>query len=268
MTFFVRKYSIGFVFLGLLFACQTIPTSEYSGTSEDLNLIKSIKNNANKFSSERSILWVEKGYLSDEEINLLQERIDKGIADIENFIGVNFDKEVYKKDKIEYFVHSKKEASHTITRYQPRKYMSPVVFLTYADVFRTPYLHETVHIIAWDWNTLWMKEGLAVFLNDKLGGYPAFPNYGVDIDNLAKSNIHFRNAMNLVGQNGVPRFSDRKERRVFYIFSGSFVKYLHTNLGIKNLMEIYKPKNTKKAVAQITGKNLDKWKKEWVDSLK
>ena len=67
MTRFVKKYSIGFVFSVLLFGCQTIPTSEYSGSSEDLNLLISIKNNAKEFSSERSILWVEKGYLSQKE---------------------------------------------------------------------------------------------------------------------------------------------------------------------------------------------------------
>jgi hypothetical protein len=55
---------------------------------------------------------------------------------------------------------------------------------------------------------------------------------------------------------------------MFYIFSGSFVKYLYTNLGIEKLMDISKLKNTKKAVAEIAGKDLDKWKKELIDSLK
>lgn len=267
MSRFFIWNSICFALL-LVISCQTIPTSEYSGSSRDLNLIASIKSNAEKYVSDRSILLVESGYLSKEEANLLQKIIDKAIVEIENFIGIKFGKEAYKKEKIEYFIHSGREASHTITGYQPRKYMLPVVFLTYAAERRAPYIHETVHIVAWDWNTLWIKEGLAVFLNDKLGGYPAFPNFGVDIDQLAKSNFAFKSPLNSIGQNGIPEFSSKEERRIFYIFSGSFVKYLYTHIGIEKLMEIYKAKDTKKAVAEITAKHIELWKKEWINSLK
>ena len=253
--------------LTIVVGCQTVPISEYSGSSRDLSLIASIKSNAEKYSSDRSALWVERDYISKEEANLLQQKIDKGIFEIENFIGMQFDKVAYNKDKIEYFVHSRREASHTITTYHPRKYMYPVIFLTFAAEKRAPYVHETVHIIAWDWNTLWIKEGLAVFLNDKLGGYPAFPNFGADIDEFAKSNINSRQALNLIGQNGVPRFSDSMERRLFLVFSGPFVKYLEANLGIEKLMEIYVAKDTQKAFAEKTGKTLDVWKKDWIDSL-
>ena len=77
--------------------------------------------------------------------------------------------------------------------------MFPVIFLTWADEKKAPYIHETVHIIAWDWNTLWIKEGLTVFLNDKLGGYPSFPNFGKDIDELARINLHFSLTLGMVG---------------------------------------------------------------------
>ena len=33
-------------------------------------------------------------------------------------------------------------------------------------------------------------------------------------------------------------------------------------------MEIYKAKNTKEAIAEITGRKLDVWKKGWIDSIK
>lgn len=55
-----------------------------------------------------------------------------------------------------------------ITGYQPRKYMHPVIFLSFESEKKAPFVHETIHIIAWDWHTIWLKEGLAVFLNDKL----------------------------------------------------------------------------------------------------
>jgi len=263
-----KKIFVGFTLLTIGLSSQTFPISEYSGSSRDLELIESIKSNGVQYSSDRSVLWVERDYLSKREANLLQQKIDKGIFEIENFIGIQFDTKAYKNDKIEYFVHSRREASHTITTYHPRKYMFPVIFLTWADEKKAPYIHETVHIIAWDWNTLWIKEGLAVFLNDKLGGYPSFPNFGKDLDKLARTNLRFSFTLGIVGRNGIPKFSDRKERRLFYIFSGSFVKFLYERIGIQKLMEIYKAKNTEKAIAEITGKELDIWKKEWIDSIK
>lgn len=84
-----------------------------------------------------------------------------------------------------------------------------VIFLTHAAEERSPYVHETVHIIAWNWHTMWIKEGLAVFLNDHLGGYPAFPSFGRDIDDFAKSKLAYKFPLRLVGQNGIPKLRDR-----------------------------------------------------------
>ena len=68
-----------------------------------------------------------------------------------------------------------------------------------------------MHIIAWDWNTLWIKEGLTVFLNDKLGGYPSFPNFGKDIDELARINLHFSLTLGMVGGMEYPNSQIRKK---------------------------------------------------------
>ena len=131
------------------------------------------------------ILWVEAGYLSPDEAGDLHRRIDAGIEAVEKFLALPFSRAAYGQEKIEFFIHSRRAPSHTITGYRPREYMHPVVFLSYAKRKRTPYLHETVHIIAWDWNSLWLKEGLAVHLNDSLGGYAAFPNFGESVDDFA-----------------------------------------------------------------------------------
>lgn len=89
-----KKIFIGFAFLTIGVGFQAFPISEYSGSSRDLNLIASIKSNGVKYSTDRSVLWVERDYLSKEEANLLQKKIDKGIFEIENFIGMQFDKKV------------------------------------------------------------------------------------------------------------------------------------------------------------------------------
>jgi hypothetical protein len=268
MSVLLKKEFWGLIFLLCAAACQTIPTSEYSGSMKDLGLIASIKGDGEQHVSDRSILWVEKGYLSKNQAITLQRKIDQGIGEIENFTGLKYDPAVYKKVRIEYFAHTRPEASHTITGYDPRKYMSPVIFLRFAAEGKAPYIHEAVHIIAWDWYALWMKEGLAVFLNDKLHGDPAYPNFGKNLDRFSRNNLDRRQPLSLIGQNGVPVFADQVERRFFYIFSGSFVKYLYTHIGIEKLMKIYTAKDTRKAIAEITGRNMNLWKKDWIASLK
>jgi hypothetical protein len=251
----------------LAFSNTTIG-AEYSGSKRDLDTIRRIQQNADTYVSDRSILWIEKGYLSKSNVKRLHKKIDNSIHEIEDFIGIKYDIDAYKTDKIEYFIHSRHEPSHTITAYQPRKFMHPVIFLTFASEKKAPFVHETVHIIAWDWHTLWLKEGLAIFLNDKLGGYPSFPNFGKNIDKLAKSNLRFPSIIAKIGQDGIAKFSNREERRIFYLLSGSFVKFIYDNIGMEKLMKIYREKNTSNAVKELTGKKLDVWKKEWIDSIK
>ena len=122
----------------------------------------------------------------------------------------------------------------------------------------------------WNFHSLWIREGLAIFLNDKLGGYPAFPNFGRDIDKSAKLLLDYKskNVLKMIGQEGIPDFSDREEREVFYILSGSFVKFLEIHLGINRFKELYEQENMREAFIRITGKGVDEWKNEWMNSLK
>ncbi len=246
----------------------TCTVDNITGPCRFIRTIKTIKADHDKYVSNRSILWIEKAYLSREEAMHLHERIDKGIGDVENALGLKFAAEVYGQEKIEFFVHGARRPSHTITAYWPRRFLHPVIFLTYAKGRRTPYLHEIVHIVAWDWHALWLKEGLAVVLNDRLGGYRAFPNFGRSLDNLAREfdgggSFPATAAMDLIGQNGVPEFDNRKVRRIFYIFAGSFVAYLERKIGLPVLMKIYSAEDTAAAILRLTGKPVGQWKAEW-----
>lgn len=245
----------------------------YTGRCRDIGLIRSIKSDGEKRFSARSALWVEAGYLSADEAGELHQRIDAGIEAVENFLGLPFSREAYGQEKIEFFVHSRRAPSHTITGYSPRKYMHPVVFLSFAKGKRTPYLHEIVHIIAWDWNALWLKEGLAVHLNDRLGGYASFPNFGEPVDEFAGRVLRREfppamEALDLVGENGIPRFSDRRVRRMFYILSGSYTGYLLREWGVEKFMRIYSAKDTEAAIQQETGKPAWRWKEAWLGGVK
>ena len=73
-------------------------------------------------------------------------------------------------------------------------------------------------------------------MNDRLSGYAAFPNFGESIDAFAGRVLRREfppaiEALDLVGENGIPRFEDRRVRRMFYILAGSYAGYLVREWG-------------------------------------
>ena len=251
---------------------QECSHGKITGRCRDIGLIRSVKQNGYNLSSDGLVLWVEQGYLPRERARALLRRIDKGIEDIEAFLGVEFDSEVYGQNRIEYFVHGRRTRSHTLTGSSPRKYLHPVVLLSQAKSGRTPYLAETVKIIAWDWGSRWLFNGLSIHLNDALSGYPAFPNFGDPLDDMAAAALGGRSAatgqaLNLVGRNGVPKLDNRRLRRMFYVLSGSFVGHLVRAAGISKIMEVYPIKDTEAAILAVTGKSVEAWKEEWMGTL-
>lgn len=221
-------------------------------------------------STERAQLWVEKNYMSEKEIAQLGELVDEGIKKVEDYLGTSFEKEYGHKSKITYYIKSGNFVSHVYGGYDQNQYLKPIVFLSYSKEKKTPYLHETVHILSPEFSSLWVREGLAVYLNDKLGGYPCFPNLGKDIDLSAMECLAIpKNPLPYVGENGIPKiFQNNEERNKFYTLSGSFVKYIENKIGIQKFMVIYKAPDTQKAFQEITQKSIEDWKKEWIGYLK
>ena len=268
-------FSVAFGIVALQAApsdAQECRHGKITGRCRDIRLIQSIKQNGYNLSSDSLVLWVEQGYLPRERARALFRRIDKGIEDIEAFLGVEFDSEIYGQEWIEYFVHGRRARSHTLTGSSPRKYLHPVVLLSQAKRRRTPYLAETVKIIAWDWGSRWLFNGLSVHLNDALSGYPAFPNFGDPLDDMAAAALGEGSpvtgqALELVGRNGVPKLDNQRVRRMFYVLSGSFVGHLVRAAGISKIMEVYPIKDTASAILAVTGKSVAAWKEEWMRTL-
>ena len=242
-----------------------------TGYCRDINLIKSIKYDGDRYISDRSVVWVEAYYLSPGEARKLQAGIDEAIGKTEKYLKFGFDPEIYGSEKIEFYVHGRRIPSHTITGHAPRKYMHPVVILSHAKEKKASYVKQIVNLIAWNWHTLWLKEGLAVFLNDRFSEHASFPNFGESIDRLAGEAIRDeadRGALELLGRNGVPEFRrNRRMRRMFYVLSGSFARYLERNIGIAKFMEIYTARNASLKIPELTGKPVAEWKSEWKNQL-
>ena len=216
----LRKLSL-FVLIVLLFLFSCVNSSVAQPSSfqhkrlfDDDSVVRRLKKNGIKYEMNRSVLWIERGYLSEDEIEKLGILIDSGILKVEQYLGLTFDKERYEDDRIHYFIKSGRFVSHVYGRRRQREFTKPIVFLSFTKGKRSPYLHETVHIIAWEFSSLWIREGLAVYLNDKLGGFPAFPNLGRDIDECVKEYLNrgFKGALRLIGENGIPDLSSNRKK--------------------------------------------------------
>ncbi|WP_150467470.1 hypothetical protein [Francisella sp. SYW-9] len=263
---------------------------KYGNIERNDEIIKRIQDGGQEYVSKQtaqansnkplSIIWVQKNYLTKQQALELQQKIDKAIVEIRNTLEIP---ENERNFTIHYYIYGAHEASHAMTGYHMLDKAHPTTFITWYAQGRSPYVHETVHIIAWHWRSVWIKEGLAVYLNQKLKGESTFPNFGKNLNFLAKKHIESIDSdkdLNTilankfeVGKNGLVFFKGpKKERihkkRIFYILSGSFTEYLFAQLGANKFMQIYNAINTKEAINKVTGKTISQWENAWVNYLR
>jgi hypothetical protein len=225
---------------------------------------------------ERAVLRVEHGFLDTSQTVELGRRIESAIRDVETFINVEFDVEHYKEARIVVHLFESRCISHVKGGYfqvaTPHIYMS--LDEPRSETPKGPYLHEIVHIIAWEWHDLWIREGLAVFLNDELGGYPTYPNYGTELNTATAhslSDANGRRALTLVAtakRVPGPVMYEYNVRQPFYIQSGAFAKHLWKTMGRENFLQVYRSKDLVSVYQQLEGHSLLEEKARWLDSLR
>jgi MoaA/NifB/PqqE/SkfB family radical SAM enzyme len=220
---------------------------------------KNLKQNGEYDCTETKLakLYIEKNYLDDDEAQKISHSIDKGIRDVSEYLKIEA------HNPIEYYIKSGEFISYSGSGYAVlsgiRKHVSP-------------YLHETVHVIAGiHQDCYWLSEGLAVYLNEKLGGYACYPNGAMPLDECVKNkraNPEYQNfRLNLETQHDDSLFTDESLRRLYYVFAGSFVKYLDKRIGIEKLMKLYNSENCEKAFLAVANQSVDEYKREWEQHL-
>jgi hypothetical protein len=240
--------------------------------SRDDGTLRHIRRTGVKNETERAVIWVEKGYLDQNAIQQLGLLIDKGINDAEAYLGIKFNPKTYGADKIAYVAKSGNFDSHLCS--DCILYKNPYIFLSGAYLKTSSYLLETVKLISGPSKALWLNEGLSIYLNDKLGGWPAYPNFGKSVDE--KSFEYFQEgnpvkyiALELfkkIGENNKPDFN-AGEFELYCVISASFVKYLDKEIGIRPLMYVYMADDPKDALLNVTGKSVEMWKESWFKSV-
>lgn len=105
---------------------------------------------------------------------------------------------------------------------------------------RSPVLHEVVHIFAPNANRF-LAEGLAVYAHERLGGQPAYPNFGRDLHKAAKPYAAWAD-LPMLDAIVVPKgllTPDRPKQLKAYTVAGSFVRYLIETRGMDKFRALY-----------------------------
>ena len=121
-------------------------------------------------------------------------------------------------------------------------------------------LHEIVHIYA-PHDNRFLAEGLAVYLHERLGGNPAFPNeQGGDLRVLARARLSEVRSLDVLNAVRTPTpLSQVADNRTAYIVAGSFVGFLIEQYSLPTFQRLYQTGNYDEAY----GKSLQMLEQEW-----
>lgn len=124
-------------------------------------------------------------------------------------------------------------------------------------------LHEIVHIYAPN-NNRFLAEGLAVYLHTKLGGNPAFPNFGEDLRRSAVRSVSGVKSLGSLNSVRTPRpLGTVMDEETAYVLAGSFAGFLIETYGLPSFRSLYETDNYEK----VYGKSLDTLETEWRISI-
>ena len=205
-----------------------------------------------------AVIHFEPDYLSVRQMIESAERIERGVREVETYLGPEFMKRDLLRQPLAYFVRDGDFISNA---------RGGKITLAYLRGGAAPYVHETVHLLAsYNLSQRWLAEGLAVFLNDELGGYPAFPNYGDDLDGLSGKMLENPSLTEVLSfDNGYTRGSrvGREKRRAFYVLSGSLVQYIEHRYGRRKLLTLYQSGDCR----AILGVSFEQLRSDWLGYL-
>lgn len=226
-----------------------------------------------RYDGVKATLYVEGGSLTSAEAARFCRLLDKGIADIEAYLGPAAP-DGLREGRIVYRVGDALPYSMTRGR---------SVFLMRARVRSdsAPYLHETVHVLVpAPHRSLWLSEGFASYveshISQSMGGYDAHVfsrtgNRGVDGEAarwLARE--AGRAVLPYVGAPGQPPEMLSERRRVaapFYVLSQSFSKFLVERLGLGRVIALVSSRDPEVALARTSGRPVEAWKAEWLATI-
>jgi hypothetical protein len=252
--------------LTAVLVCQR-GSAQMDSWMSDRELAGYLTRNGVAVSTERASLWFDSGALEPEQMDVFAKLVNRGIVDIEEYLGVSR----AGGRRIRYFISNRVEISHSTWR---------SIFLPLSKVQNrtAPYLHETVHQVApCDDCPMWFNEGLASFVqsyvSEHTGGYDGAifserGNRGIDQDArrwLASDRGQV--VLPFIGVPGEPPDINYDRSNVaapFYVMAQSLVKFMVQRAKLEKLRPVFEAKDFEAALTRSTGKSSAEWKKKWL----
>lgn len=125
-------------------------------------------------------------------------------------------------------------------------------------------LHEIVHIYAPNDNRF-LAEGIAVYLQERMGANPGFPNFrGENFRVLTRERLSEVSSLSMLNAVRTPTpLSSVADNRTAYIVAGSFVGFLIETYDLPKFRSLYHTGN----YDAVYGKSLQILEKEWRASI-
>ena len=250
--------------------CQ-LASAQVDSWMSDRKLAADLMENGVPVETDRATLWFEAGILEADARAAFAELVNRGILDIEAYLGVSR----ASNRKIRYFISSQVEISHSTWRsvYLP---MSKVRNQT------APYLHETTHVLApCEDCPMWFGEGLASYVqsyvSEHSGGYDGGifsrrGNRGIDQDARRwLASERGQAVVSFIGVRGEPPAINYDRSNVaapFYVMAQSFVKFLAAHATIEKLRGVFDADDFSAGLLNATGKSAAEWKEQWLADLR
>ena len=223
-----------------------------------------------RYELPRATVLFERGSLSGEQMERFAGLVEKGIADIETYLGGAPER----RARIVYRVSSTVRMSRAYRR-------TVLLPMERVQADSAPYLHETTHVLLpTRCDCLWLGEGFASYVqsyvSENLGGYDGavFSRGGNrQVDRYARRHLgreSGRAVLPYVGGSGSPPRIESERRRVaapFYVLSHSFAKFLVARAGLAAVRDAHRARDAPAAIERATGVTVDRLKAEWLASL-
>ncbi len=261
-----------------------------SRSSDDDGVIQ-LRQNGIKVEDKKVIAWFPRDSLSNNEMKEIVDSLNLGIELAKSYIKSPYNWQVFANQPITYYFMPGNFISQTTDN---SEIMIP---LWRAKKFKSPWLHETMHILLrsnkGNWNEassintylhrpLWLGEGFAEYCAVKISYLNQLPKFDVHgnlgylkLDSVCKQKLTEENGeyiLKYIGTKGLMRQLFGEERGkyapTFYTCSCSFSKYLTETYGIGTMLttnsEFEKEHQT---LEKMTEKSLATLKEEWLNWL-
>ena len=237
-----------------------------------------------RFAEGHAVLWIAGGALTDEQAGAFAASVDRGLTRLSALLGRSLDRAHYDEDTLQLFIADGIGVSHVYGGYSHASHRRPYLYLDAARVRRgdAPYLHEATHILAWQFGSHSLREGIASWAEAVLIGEGVSSSTGLFgmgsrtvADRRARELVHdtaLAHVVLAIGRAGMPdpgitSPASPRTRESYYVMSQSFASFLIEHIGIAGTLALHEAAGTDEAYQRTTGHPLERWRGDWLAAL-